>query len=94
VWLVLALPIIAYLIPFFLYFRALRKVKAMDAGIIAAMGRVIGIIMASTLLGEVLTQNHLISLGLITFGVVFINVPLTKWHVVPSRLMEIGPLRR
>ena len=94
VWLVLALPLIAYLIPFFLYFRALRKVKAMDAGIIAAMGRVIGIVMASSLLGEVLTQNHLISLGLITFGVLFINVPLTKWRVVPSRLMEIGPLRK
>lgn len=94
VWLVLALPIIAYLIPFFLYFRALRKVKAMDAGIIAAMGRVIGIVMASTFLGEVLTQNHLVSLGFITLGVLFINVPLTKLRVVPSRLMEIGPLRK
>lgn len=92
VWLVLSLPILAYLVPFFLYFRALRKTKAMDAGIIAAMGRVIGIVMASSILGEVLTQRHLISLGLVTFGVLFINVPLSKWRVVPSRLMEIGPL--
>ena len=94
VWLVLALPLIAYLIPFFLYFSALRKVKAMDAGIISAMGRVIGIVMATSILGEVLTQNQLVSLGLITFGVLFINVPLTKLRVVPSRLMEIGPLRK
>lgn len=92
IWSVLSLPVLAYLIPFFLYYRALRKTKAMDAGIIAAMGRVIGIVMASAILGEVLTQQHLLSLGLVTFGVLFINVPLTKWRVVPSRLMEIGPL--
>ncbi|MDP6561651.1 MAG: DMT family transporter [Candidatus Peribacteraceae bacterium] len=94
VWAVLALPLLSFLVPFFLYFRALRKVKAMDAGIIAAMGRVIGIVMASSILGEVLTTNHLASLGLITLGVLFINVPLTKWRVVPSRLMELGPLRK
>ena len=94
VWLVLGLPLLAYLIPFFLYFRALRKTKAMDAGIIAAMGRVIGIVMASSILGEVLTQRHLLSLMLVTFGVLFINVPLSKWKVVPSRLMELGPLKK
>lgn len=94
VWAVLALPLLSFLIPFFLYFRALRKVKAMDAGIIAAMGRVIGIVMATSILGEVLSQSHLVSLGLITLGVLFINVPLTKWRVVPSRLMELGPLRK
>ncbi len=94
VWLVLALPLLSFLVPFFLYFRALRKVKAMDAGIIAAMGRVIGIVVASSILGEVLTKQHLLSLSFITIGILFINVPLSKWRVVPSRLMEIGPLRK
>jgi len=94
VWLVLSLPLVSFLIPFFLYFRALRKTKAMDAGIMAAMGRVIGIVLASSILGEVLETKHLVSVALSVLGVLFINVPLTKWRVVPSRLMEIGPLRK
>jgi len=94
VWAALAMPLLSFLLPFFLFFRALRKTSATDAGVVAAMGRVIALILASSLLGETLGTHHLISISLIVFGILFINVPLTKWRVVPSRLMEIGPLRK
>ena len=94
VWGVMAMPILSFLLPFFLFFKALKKTKATDAGMVAALGRVIALMLASVLLGEALETNHLISISLIVFGVLFINVPLTKWRVVPSRLMEIGPLRK
>jgi len=94
VWSVLAMPILTFLLPFFLFFRALKKTKATDAGIISAFGRVIALMLASVLLGETLETYHMISMSLIVFGIIFINVPLTKWRVVPSRLMELGPLRK
>jgi hypothetical protein len=40
------------------------------------------------------TGIQLVSLILIIIGILNINVPLTKWRIVPSRLMEIGPLRK
>jgi len=94
VWAALAMPLLSFMLPYFLFFRALRKTSATDAGIVAAMGRVIALMLASSLLGETLGTHHLISISLIVFGILFINVPLTKWKVVPSRLMEIGPLRK
>jgi len=94
VWLVLALPICSFLIPFFLYFRALRNLTASDAGVMEALGRIIGILAAASVLGEVLGMRHFISMILATFGVMIISVPLTKWKIVPSRLPVIGPLRK
>lgn len=94
VWSVLAMPIVSFLLPYFLFFRALKKTKATDAGIISAFGRVIALMLASVLLGETLEAYHMMSMSLIVFGIICINVPLTKWRVVPSRLMELGPLRK
>ena len=94
VWAVLAMPLLSFLLPFFLFFTALKKTSATDAGVVAAMGRVIALMLASVLLDEQLNMNHMLSMSLIVFGILFINVPLTKWKVVPSRLMEIGPLRK
>ena len=94
VFAVMAMPLFSFLLPFFLFFNALKKTAATDAGVIAAMGRVIALMLAGVLLGETLHINDLISISLIVFGILFINVPLTKWRVVPSRLMEIGPLRK
>jgi len=94
VFAVMAMPLLSFLLPFFLFFNALKKTSATDAGVIAATGRVIALMLASVLLGETLQINDLISICLIVFGILFINVPLTKWKVVPSRLMEIGPLRK
>ena len=94
VWVLLAFPLLTSLLPFFLYFRSLRKVKAMDAGIVSAMGKVVGIMLASTILGEVLELRHVMSMICVIFGIFFINVPLTRWRIVPSRLLDIGPLRK
>jgi len=96
IWLFLALPVCGFILPFFLFFGSLRQghVKAMDAGFVSAMGRVIGIALAVSLLGEALTPFHSASVVLMVAGIVVINVPLTKWRIVPSRLSDIGPLRK
>ena len=93
-WYILGLPIIGWLLPFFLYFRALREVKAMEAGLLAGTGPIIGVLMAAAFLKETITTTQIISIGFIFFGILNINVPLTRWRIVPSRLMEIGPLRK
>ncbi len=94
IWLVLALPVVSFLIPFFLYYKALVNLTASDAGVMEALGRVFGIIVASTLLKETLGQEHLAALTLATFGVIVINVPLTKWRIVPSRPSAMHPLHK
>ncbi len=94
VWLVLSVPVVAFILPYFLFFSAIGRVQAFDVGVIEAAGRVFAVFAATVLLKEILTVYHLISVFLIIFGVLFINVPLTKWRIVPSRLMEAGPLRK
>jgi len=66
----------------------------MEAGLLAGTGPIIGVLMAVAFLGETITVTQMISIGLIFFGILNINVPLTRWRIVPSRLMEIGPLRK
>ena len=88
------MPICSFIIPYFLYFRALTNLKASDAGVMEAMGRIFGISAAAALLGESLGVEHLTSAVLATFGILVINVPLTKWKIAPSRLPGIGPLRK
>lgn len=94
VWLVLLFPICSFIIPFFLYFRALANVTASDAGVMEALGRIFGIAAASALLGETLGIEHIFSMLLATMGIFIINVPLTKWRIAPSRLPVVGPLRK
>jgi len=94
IWIVLALPILSYIFPYFLFFGAIKFVKAFEVGVLEAAGRVFAVIAASVLLKENLNSMHLASIILIVFGVISINVPLTKWRIVPSRLMEAGPLRK
>ncbi len=94
IWPVLAMPICSFIIPFFLYFRALKNLRASDAGLMEAVGRIFGIMAAAALLNEALTLQHLLSAALATVGILIINVPLTKWKIVPSRLPVIGPLRK
>jgi len=94
IWLLLIVPVFGFIFPFFLYFRSLKHTKVTEAGIVAAAGRTFAVIAASTLLGEDLTPLHMLSITCVVFGVLFINVPLTKWKIVPSRLMEVGPLRK
>jgi len=93
-WLVLGLSIIGFLLPYFLYFRALATISTLDAGLIVAAGPAIGMLMASAFLGEQITPMQMLSLGFTAFGILFINVPLTKLRIMPSRIMELGPLRR
>lgn len=94
IWPVLAMPVCSFIIPYFLYFRALENLTASDAGVMEALGRIFGIAAAASLLGEALGAEHLTSMMLATFGIMFINVPLTKWKIVPSRLPIFGPMRR
>lgn len=94
IWLILGLSVMSFLLPYFLYFRALAKISTLDAGLIVAAGPAIGVLMAGAFLGEQINPTQLTSLGLMAFGIFFINVPLTKLRIMPSRLMEIGPLRR
>ncbi len=93
-WLLLSLPIFGFLFPFFLYYRSLREVKTVEAGVISATGRVMGIILAASILGETLTATHSISITCIVFGILFVNVPLTRRRIIPSRIPEGGPLRK
>jgi drug/metabolite transporter (DMT)-like permease len=94
VWTVLGLSAIAFIVPYFLYFRSIRHVRTTDVGVVLTAGPIIGVLMAHVFLGEAIRSEHLLSLAFIAVGIVLINVPLTKWRIVPSRLMEIGPLRR
>lgn len=94
IWPVLALPICSFIIPFFLYFRSLTNLTASDAGVMEAFGRIFGIAAAASVLGEVLTSQHILSMLIATFGIVLINVPLTKWRIAPSRLPFMGPMRK
>ena len=94
IWLLLLVPVLGFIFPFFLYFGSLKHTKVTEAGVVAAAGRTFAVIAASTLLGEELTTLHMLSITCVIFGVLFINVPLTKWRIVPSRLMEMGPLRK
>ncbi|MDD5469969.1 MAG: EamA family transporter [Candidatus Peribacteraceae bacterium] len=93
-WLVLGFPIIGVLLPFFLFFGALRHVKAVEAGMVSGAGPVAGVLLAAAFLQEQIAAPQILSLALIIIGILNINVPLTKWRIVPSRLMEIGPLRK
>jgi len=94
IWLVLGLSVISFLLPYFLYFTSLRSLSTVEAGLVVTAGPGIGLVMASTFLGEMITPEQLLSMALIAFGILFINVPLTKFRIMPSRLMEIGPLRK
>ncbi len=93
-WLVFGLPVIGVLLPFFLFFGALRKLTALEAGLISSVGPVSGILLAAAFLGEEIQPHQMLSLLLIIIGIVNINVPLTRWRIVPSRLIEIGPLHK
>lgn len=94
VWTVLGLSALAFIVPYFLYFRAIRNVRSTDVGMVLTAGPVIGVLMAHVFLGEEIRTEHLVSLGLVAIGIILINVPLTKWRIMPARLMAIGPLRR
>ncbi len=94
IWHILGLTFLAFLLPFFLYFRALRHLTVVEVGLAAMTGPVTGVLFAVAFLGEELTHMHLIALALVALGIFFINVPITKLRIVPSRLMEIGPLRK
>lgn len=94
VWLFLAVPVCCFFIPFFLYFRALPNLNATDTGVLEALGRVIGLMAASAILGEALTVEHLMSISLAVLGIILVSVPLTKWRIAPARLLMAGPLRR
>lgn len=94
IWTVLGLSAVAFIIPYFLYFRSLKHVKAMDAGIVLTAGPAIGLVLTNVFLGEQIGKEQFISLLLVGAGIFFVNVPLTKLKIIPSRLMEIGPLRR
>lgn len=92
VWIFLALPLVSYLLPFFLYFGALRGLTAMDAGIMEATGRVLGLMVAGVVLNEALSLQRVASLACIVLGILFVSVPLTKLRIVPTRLPGIDPL--
>ena len=96
VWLFLAIPLGGFLLPFFLYHSSLRsgQVKAMDAGFVSAAGKVIGVVLSAALLHEALEPRHALSIVCTMIGILLINVPLTKWRIVPSRLPDLGPLRK
>jgi len=94
VWIFLALPLVSYLLPFFLYFTALKTLTAMDAGLMEGVGRVFGLVAAGFVLGERFSMDRSVSLAFIILGILFVSVPLTKWRIAPSRLPGIDPLRK
>jgi len=94
IWLVLALSIVSFIFPYLLFYAALKNIKAFEAGIISLFSPVFTIILANTILGETLQPHELISLVVMLAGISLINVPLTKWRIVPSRLLMMGPFRR
>lgn len=94
VWLVFGLPVVGFLMPYFLYFRALENVTAMEAGMVAGAGPVAGVILSALFLGETIVPVQLLSLGLVIAGILSINVPIGKLRIVPSRPGETGPLGR
>lgn len=94
VWLVIGLPVVGFLMPYFFYFRSLEHLKAMEVGMISGAGPVAGVVLSAIFLNETISHLQMISLCFMILGILSINVPLTKWRIVPSRLPEIGPLRR
>jgi len=94
IWLVLALAIIGFIVPYLLFYSALKKMKAFEAGIISLFSPIFTILLAGSFLGESINSNELLSLAVMMVGIILINVPLTKWRIVPSRLLLMGPLRK
>ncbi|NLG07565.1 DMT family transporter [Candidatus Peribacteria bacterium] len=94
VLLVFGFPLIGVLLPFFFFFGALRTLKAMDVGLVSGIGPIAGMLLAATFLKEQIAPVQVISLICIILGILNINVPLTKWRIVPSRLVGMGPLRK
>lgn len=94
IWLFLGVPIVGFLIPFFLYFHSLRSVRTVEAGAVAAVGRVIGVVLAAGILGETLELRHAISVVSVACGILLINVPISRMRIVPSRLPFSGPLNK
>lgn len=94
IWVLFGMTILGFLIPFFLYFRSLRSVSTMEAGVMVAAGPAVGVLMAAGFLGEQVAPMQLASLACTVAGILVINVPLTKKRIMPSRPMELGPLSR
>jgi drug/metabolite transporter, DME family len=94
VWLFTGLPLAGFVLPYFLYYRSLQLITAVDAGFVSAMSRVIAITLAAWILGETLSGAQLISIACVVAGIIVINVPLTHRAILPSRLPHIGPLQR
>ena len=94
IWMILGLSVISFIVPYILYYRAIRNVQSLDAGIVLTAGPVIGLLMANAFLKEQIQPDQLVSVLLVGIGITLINVPLTKRRIMPWRLMTIGPLRR
>ncbi|HLD63555.1 MAG TPA: DMT family transporter [Candidatus Peribacteraceae bacterium] len=94
VWSFLGLSVGGFLLPYLFYYHSLRHLKAMDAGILSAIGRALSIVLASLTLHESIGALRLLSLLLVISGGIIINVPLTHRRIVPERLPNVGPLRR
>jgi len=94
IWTVLGLSAVAFIIPYFLYFRSLKHIQTVDAGIVLTAGPAIGLLLTNIFLGEQIQPEQFMSLLLVATGIFFINVPVSKLRIVPSRLMALGPLRR
>lgn len=94
VWTIFGMSGLSFIVPYFLYFRSLRNVKSVDAGVILTAGPAAGLLLAHAFLGEIIRNEQLVSFGLVAFGMFLINVPVTKLRIMPGRLMMIGPLRR
>jgi drug/metabolite transporter (DMT)-like permease len=93
-WVFLGLAVGGFLLPYLFYFHSLRHLRAMDAGVMSAVGRSISVVLASWLLQETLGLAHLLSLGFVVAGTLIISMPLTHRRIVPERLPNVGPLRR
>ncbi len=94
IWLVLLLSIAGFILPYLLFFSALKNIKAFEAGIVSLFSPIFTIVLANSILGESLQTHQLVSLIVMMVGILLINVPLTKWKIVPSRLQMMGPLRK
>jgi drug/metabolite transporter (DMT)-like permease len=90
--LVFGFPMLGLLAPFFLFFGALRHITALEAGLISGAGPVAGVVFAAAFLGEAILPYQYLSLTLVLIGIFTINIPLTRWRIVPSRPIEMGPL--
>lgn len=94
IWVLFGMSVLGFLIPFFLYFRSLQNISTMEAGVMVAAGPAVGVLMAAGFLGEQVSPMQLMSLVCTVAGILVINVPLTRKRIMPSRPMELGPLRR